>query len=96
MAVTIGSLSLPGRRECLDLSPQLRHAGVDATPIEFNLRLTGAAGSHACSGRAHLTTITVGRNNDVAAEVLEGLAAGDIVITHPSDKITDGVMVHQR
>src|SRR5262249_52061257 len=47
-------------------------------------------------GRAHLTPVHVGRNNDAAAEVLEGLGEGDVVITHPSDKITDGVTVRQR
>jgi len=47
-------------------------------------------------GRAHLTTIEVGRNNDTDAEVLAGLEEGDIVIEHPSDKISDRVTVRQR
>ena len=47
-------------------------------------------------GHARLTTISVGHNNDTDAEVLDGLAAGDVVIPHPSDKITAGVTVRQR
>ncbi len=47
-------------------------------------------------GRAHLTPVEVGHNNDLAAEVLTGVAPGDIVITHPSDKVVDGVTVRQR
>ncbi len=47
------------------------------------------------SGRALLTPIRVGHANDDVAEVLEGLAAGDEVVAHPSDRIDDGVRVVQ-
>jgi HlyD family secretion protein len=46
--------------------------------------------------RAHLTKIEVGQTNALYAQVLSGLKAGDTVISHPSDKITDGVRVIKR
>src|SRR5690606_25011104 len=51
----VGALRLAGRREALDLLAQLRHAGVDAATVEFDLRLTGATGTHALTAR-RLTT----------------------------------------
>lgn len=47
-------------------------------------------------GRARLTPIRVGHANDDVAEALGGLAAGDQVIAHPSDRVGDGVRVIQR
>jgi len=47
-------------------------------------------------GRAQLTRIKVGRNNGIEAEVLDGLADGDVVIAHPSDKVVDGIGIRQR
>jgi HlyD family secretion protein len=44
-------------------------------------------------GRARLTPITLGERNEAYAQVLEGLAAGDSVILHPSDQVTDGASV---
>jgi HlyD family secretion protein len=44
-------------------------------------------------GRAALTPIRVGQANDDVAEVLDGLAAGDRVIAHPSDRVNDGTRV---
>lgn len=44
-------------------------------------------------GRAGLRPVTLGRRNDLTAEVVEGLAAGDGVILHPTDKVADGVRV---
>jgi HlyD family secretion protein len=46
--------------------------------------------------RAHLTKIKIGEQNPDAARVIEGLTPGQIVISHPSDKITDGVRVTAR
>jgi HlyD family secretion protein len=40
--------------------------------------------------------IKVGRQNGLEAEVLEGLAEGDRIVLHPSDRIEDGVKVRQR
>jgi HlyD family secretion protein len=47
-------------------------------------------------GRAQATPITLGQRNNRVAEVLAGLAAGDRVVLHPSDRIRSGVAVVQR
>lgn len=44
-------------------------------------------------GQAVLTPIAVGHANERAAEVVDGLAPGDVVIVHPSDRIADGTPV---
>lgn len=46
--------------------------------------------------RAVTTIVKVGQRNNRTAEVLSGLAAGDRVVMHPSDRVTDGVTVAQR
>jgi HlyD family secretion protein len=48
------------------------------------------------SGLAERRQITIGHLNDVEAEILSGLAAGDQVILHPSDRVTDGALVQAR
>ncbi|NJL28883.1 MAG: efflux RND transporter periplasmic adaptor subunit [Thermoanaerobaculia bacterium] len=47
-------------------------------------------------GKARLGKVEVGQRNDLEAEVLSGLAEGEQVIVHPSDKVTDGVGVAAR
>ncbi|MBL6428822.1 MAG: HlyD family efflux transporter periplasmic adaptor subunit [Maritimibacter sp.] len=47
-------------------------------------------------GTAHLTPIDIGQRNSDEAEVLSGLEAGDRVITHPSDRVTQGTLVEAR
>jgi len=47
-------------------------------------------------GQARERVVDVGRRNGLAAEVLSGLEAGEEVIVHPSDAITDGVSVAER
>ncbi|GLS36496.1 secretion protein HlyD [Mesorhizobium tianshanense] len=47
-------------------------------------------------GRAVTTIVKVGQRNNRTAEVLSGLATGDRVVLHPSDRVTDGVTVAQR
>lgn len=47
-------------------------------------------------GRAVETKVVPGYQNGLEAEIREGLAEGDQVIIHPSDKISDGVKVQQR
>ncbi|MDZ4087395.1 MAG: HlyD family efflux transporter periplasmic adaptor subunit [Tabrizicola sp.] len=44
-------------------------------------------------GRAEVQRITLGERNEDFAQVLDGLAAGDRVILHPSDQVTAGVSV---
>lgn len=41
-------------------------------------------------GRARRTPVEVGRSNAVEAEVRAGLAPGDRVVLHPSDRVKDG------
>jgi len=47
-------------------------------------------------GRARLRTVAIGPMNDEMAVVRAGLAAGDGVVLHPSDRISDGVKVRRR
>jgi HlyD family secretion protein len=47
-------------------------------------------------GRARTTPVRIGHRNSRAAEVLEGITAGELVIIHPSDRIADGTQVAQR
>ncbi|MGI9391408.1 MAG: efflux RND transporter periplasmic adaptor subunit [Boseongicola sp.] len=42
-------------------------------------------------GLAERTEVSVGRRNSRTAQVLSGLDAGDRVITHPSDRVQDGI-----
>lgn len=48
------------------------------------------------NGRATSTAITVGHRNNRTAEVLSGLAEGDEVVLHPSDRVSDGSRVARR
>ena len=48
------------------------------------------------NGRARLTKISIGHRNSRQVEVLSGLAQGDRVVLHPSDRIRDGVSVAER
>ena len=47
-------------------------------------------------GKARLTAVLLGHRNNQAAEVLTGLADGDTVVLHPSDRVGDGVAVKPR
>ncbi len=47
-------------------------------------------------GRVKLTEVTVGRTNGLETEVSSGLAEGDTVVLHPSDRVKDGVRVVSR
>jgi HlyD family secretion protein len=47
-------------------------------------------------GRAWSRGVDVGRRNGLRAQILAGLAPGDLVIDHPSDAVTDGVRVAPR
>ncbi|MBI3467593.1 MAG: efflux RND transporter periplasmic adaptor subunit [Planctomycetes bacterium] len=47
-------------------------------------------------GRAVVRPVKLGRRNEHEAEVLGGVADGDLVIVHPSDKVTAGVAVEPR
>jgi HlyD family secretion protein len=45
------------------------------------------------NGRARRRRVEVGHRNGLVAEIITGLRAGDRVITHPDDRIEDGVRV---
>lgn len=47
-------------------------------------------------GRARTTIVKIGQRNNRVAEVLSGLSAGDQVVMHPSDRVSDGVAVVER
>ncbi len=47
-------------------------------------------------GKAVLTRILLGHRNTHNGEVVGGLSAGDTVVLHPSDQVTDGVAVKPR
>lgn len=47
-------------------------------------------------GRARAVTVTVGHENGLEAEILDGLGAGDQVVAHPSERVTAGARITQR
>jgi HlyD family secretion protein len=47
-------------------------------------------------GAAARTKVTVGRNNGLEAQILEGLSEGAEVVVHPSDRVIDGVAIERR
>jgi HlyD family secretion protein len=47
-------------------------------------------------GVARQRVVKLGLQNGLEAEVVEGLAEGDQVVTHPGDNITDGVRIRPR
>lgn len=48
------------------------------------------------SGRTRLMPVQIGQRNNRVAEVISGLAVGDQVVLHPSDRIQEGVSVSER
>lgn len=48
------------------------------------------------AGRARTTLVKIGQRNNRLAEVIGGLALGDHVVLHPSDRISNGTRVAQR
>ena len=47
-------------------------------------------------GRARLTPVEIGQRAGLATQVLSGLSAGDRVVSHPDESISDGVRVKGR
>ncbi len=45
------------------------------------------------AGRARQVAVTIGQQNATDAQVLTGLAEGDVVITHPGDAVVEGALV---
>jgi HlyD family secretion protein len=48
------------------------------------------------NGVARERIVTIGQRGARQAEVLEGLEEGDVIVTHPSDAVADGVMIVDR
>ena len=46
--------------------------------------------------RARLAMLELGQRNDEEAEVRAGLTAGQTVVLHPGDTLTDGVRIYVR
>jgi hypothetical protein len=59
-------------------------------------RQTGWAVFRVVDGIAVEAPVSIGRDNGLEAEVLDGLDEGDVVVLHPSDAIEDGVRVAPR
>ena len=47
-------------------------------------------------GRARLRRVEIGRRNDLEAQVLNGLHAGQQVVVHPGDGVNDGARISAR
>ena len=47
-------------------------------------------------GEAVIAPVSIDHRDDVFAEATEGLAAGDIVVLHPSDEVIEGVSLEPR
>jgi HlyD family secretion protein len=47
-------------------------------------------------GRARISAIRIGHRNNRIAEVTSGLTAGDAVVLHPSDRVSDGTRIAER
>ena len=47
-------------------------------------------------GKARAIPVEIGHNSGIAAEVLSGVRAGDVVILHPPDAVTDGARIRAR
>lgn len=66
--------------------------GVLKVPMSALFRVEGGWGVFAVKqGEAQLAHLNIAHMNAREAEVLAGLNAGDMVVLHPSDRITDGV-----
>lgn len=48
------------------------------------------------NGRAHERMVGIGQRTGLTAEIISGIKEGDVVITHPGDRISDGTRVRQR
>lgn len=48
------------------------------------------------ASRARLTTVTIGHRGEGDVEIVSGLSAGDAVVVHPGDKVTEGARIEAR
>ncbi len=47
-------------------------------------------------GQALITKVSIGQRNSSVAQILDGISEGDTVITHPSDRVSDGIEIIDR
>ena len=47
-------------------------------------------------GRARTVPVQIGHRNHRSAEIVSGLAEGDRVVLHPSDRVTNGARIAER
>ena len=48
------------------------------------------------AGKAELRHVEIGQRNDLEAEIIGGLEEGANVVLHPSDQVTDGILIAPR
>ncbi|MEW9900752.1 HlyD family efflux transporter periplasmic adaptor subunit [Chitinivorax sp. PXF-14] len=48
------------------------------------------------AGRARLRQVVIGQQSGLQVQVTSGLKAGDVLVSHPDDKVSDGVRVKAR
>jgi HlyD family secretion protein len=73
------------------------HPEVLTAPSSAVFRARGSWAAYLVRGRrARLVELEVGRRNETQVEITSGLAAGDVVVVHPSDRLTDGARVSTR
>jgi HlyD family secretion protein len=69
----------------------------DVLKVPAGARFRGPDGGWAVyavrDGVARLTPVVLGQESGLEVQVLDGLAEGDPVVLHPSDRVTDGVRV---
>ncbi len=71
--------------------------GITQLPLSAAFRRGGTWHVFAAEdGIAKLREVTLGRRNGRAAEVLSGLTPGELVVTHPSDRVQNGVQLVDR
>jgi HlyD family secretion protein len=73
------------------------HEGIIKVPLTALFR----DGAHwavfvATEGRARLRHVELGERNGLEAQIASGLAAGEAVVLHPSDRVGDGVRIAAR
>jgi HlyD family secretion protein len=74
-----------------------RGSGVLRLPLSAAFRNGGGWAVYVeDGGRARVRPVSLGHRDGFVAEVLDGLEAGERVVLHPSDRLSDGVRVTQR
>ncbi|MBN2191601.1 MAG: HlyD family efflux transporter periplasmic adaptor subunit [Polyangiaceae bacterium] len=71
--------------------------GVLSVPVSAVFRSGSGWAVFAVEGdRAHLRPVEIGRRTDTRVEIRSGLETGATVVSHPSDRVKDGIEVTER